>query len=313
MSSTPPRRMSMTFTNIFLQTPTKNLYYTPVSYTANRFIVTAPDTEHSLLSLINESSAAEKNLLIDFLNDLPNPISFSPLQPIPLDTPHEQATTIQSVPVEWTHAASKLNFGNIEIGPAPRVYESPVVEVATCHGCRHKKPLYRCHNVNPPTATHKMTNCAFGFCESCIDRMAFKTQHVHLPSIGAVGGWKKYKADINTSTWCCPRCHGFCTCAQCKTKGDELPAKRQRKAPSNYWEVPSKAERVLGIGLPPLESPPKSKTPSFIPSPIDKKLNGIQDKVREIQSSLWPVSKYKYMTSHCHCSVGEESDCDCPK
>lgn len=74
---------------------------------------------------------------------------------------------------------------------------------ASCHHCKHMKvysQLYWCTNVKflrHKKKRHQLSTCHKKYCKLCIN-YHYKQQ------------------EINTETWICPSCNGFCHCAYCE-------------------------------------------------------------------------------------------------
>lgn len=99
-------------------------------------------------------------------------------------------------------------------GTPPRPEPPPLN--ATCHKCEHRREqVYPCHRINPPPVMRQMDRCVLKFCDNCLRQLILKSQHVLLPSIAAVNGWKAYYESRVDDDWCCPRCHLFCDCTRC--------------------------------------------------------------------------------------------------
>lgn len=105
----------------------------------------------------------------------------------------------------------------LQVTPPQRDPSPPPTSInATCHRCGHVRDIvYVCHRLNPPLLERPLKQCTFKFCENCLKQLINKSQHVLLPSISAVNGWKQYYESRGDDDWCCPRCHLFCDCLKC--------------------------------------------------------------------------------------------------
>lgn len=251
-SITPPRRGSLelrrvSYGNIFLQSPNQKIFFhSPATSVTTQKVFYSP-LKYDFNSLLDSPSTSTTEI---YQGTLLTPFKSTTLTQE--GTPALQLTTlIASEPpaIEYKHFESKISsathLDTHVITPAPNVGVRPIPRESTCHACRHKAVVYPCHNLTPPTQTCGVNRCCLVFCYKCIEFMVQKSAHVQLPSIIINGNWDKYLNNINTGEWCCPRCHGFCTCTICNKFNARLIAGevkrkrpyRTRKEPNDYWKI----------------------------------------------------------------------------
>lgn len=144
--------------------------------------------------------------------------------------------------------------------PSPADTEPPQPSInATCHRCDHRREVvYLCHRLDPPLLYNNVKRCTLKFCDPCLKQLINKTQHVLLPSISAVDGWRQYYQSRNDNDWCCPRCHLFCDCSRCMKVKLPQPVTDSPLKPRPKNKM-SKVHQLLFADGEPMNTEPTSK------------------------------------------------------
>jgi hypothetical protein len=250
------RRDSLT--SLFFNSPSKSILSPPMMMfrTSSTFNV-SPDKLSpftiSPLKVDNTVVMSHTQEFVDFVNSQPAPGDFMSL--FPVGTFNSPSTTTPSVQyntppmAEPVHAnskvARKLNLDDSSISLSS---DSNVCE-GRCHRCQGVKDVVTCSNLNPPMSYQK-SKCMLKYCIPCISKIVTKNCHIRgLPCIDALGGWNNYEISSFSSSWCCPKCMGFCPCNKCLDVATKLSTstvldtkgmprvKRSRKQPGEFYVV----------------------------------------------------------------------------